>query len=180
MEFLVLPDHRADREAFFWALVEASGATHLEAQTNIPAMDDLLAEVATGIHVEHVLFQDGPATHLEVPDARIRPRTTGDVAPDGEWIVDVGWRPVAAGGILRHYNPPFADLFLEVIPEMRGRGLGSFFVQELRRICHAEGLTPAARCAPDNVASRRALVRGGLVECGELRVGKLTPLSPSS
>ena len=180
MEFLLLPDHRADRAELFRAFVEAAEATHLEAQTNIPTMDGLLEDFATNVRVEHVLFQDGPVTNLEVPEARIRPRTPGDVAPDGEWIVDVGWRPVAAGGILRHYNPPYADLFLEVIPEMRRQGLGTFFVQELRRICAAEGLTPAARTDPDNVAARRALTRGGLVECGMLRVGDLAGVSPSS
>ena len=177
MEFLVLPDHRADRTALLRAFVEASGATQLEAQTNIPAMDALLEDFATDIRAEHVLFQDGSATNLEFPDARIRPRTPGDVAPDGEWIVDVAWRPVAAGGILRQCNPPYADLYLEVIPEMRGQGLGSFFVQELRRICQAEGLTAAARCAPDNAGARRALTRGGLVESGMLRAGDLTRLS---
>lgn len=180
MEFFLLPDHLVERSALFRAFVEASGATHIEAQTNLPDMNGLLDAVAGDVEDEHVLFADGPPTSLAFPGATLRLRTPGDVAPDGEWIVDVGWRPVAAGGILRHYNPPYGDVFVEVIPEMRGRGLGSWFVQELRRICRDEGLTPAARCAPDNVASRRALARGGLAECGRLRAGALRGVSPSS
>jgi GNAT superfamily N-acetyltransferase len=173
MEFFALEDHRDDLAELFAAFARTTGATHLEAQTNIGIMDGLLDACATDVVEENILFEDGPPTELALVGATVRPRTVGDVAPEGEWILDVGWRAVAAGGVLRHYNPPFGDLFLEVIPEMRGQGLGSFFVQELRRICRAQGLTPAARCDPDNVASRRALARGGLVECGTLRAGVL-------
>ena len=75
---------------------------------------------------------------------------------------------------MSHYNPPYADLYMEVIPEARGRGIGSFLVQELRRVCRESGRIPAARCDPANEASKKALLRGGLVAVGSIVAGEVT------
>jgi GNAT superfamily N-acetyltransferase len=44
-------------------------------------------------------------------------------------------------------------------------GLGSYLLQELKRICHEDGRIPAARCHQDNAASRRTLQRAGMFPC---------------
>ena len=100
---------------------------------------------------------------------------------DGEWVVERSGDVIAAGGVLHHYNPPFAHLHMAVGPSARREGVGGYLVQELRRACRESGGTPAARCDPGNAASRRTLVRGGVMECGQLVAGPSdfnTPASP--
>jgi RimJ/RimL family protein N-acetyltransferase len=54
-----------------------------------------------------------------------------------------------------------------------GQGLGSFLVQELKRVCYELGAVPGARCNPDNVASRRTLQRAGFVPFAHILDGEL-------
>ena len=70
---------------------------------------------------------------------------------------------VANGGILYHYNRPYGDIYMEVAEAYRRRGIGSYFVQELKRICYEGGSIPCARCNPDNTASRKTLQKAGFV-----------------
>lgn len=77
------------------------------------------------------------------------------------------------GGYLCHYNPPYADVHMEVEEAWRQRGIGAWFVQEVRRAALAAGKVPAARCDVTNLLSRRTLERGGLVCCGEIVEGSL-------
>jgi RimJ/RimL family protein N-acetyltransferase len=77
----------------------------------------------------------------------------------------------ASGGILFHYNRPYGDIFMETNESFRRRGLGAFLVQELKRVCYEGGHVPAARCNPNNVASRRTLQRAGFVPCGHILKG---------
>jgi GNAT superfamily N-acetyltransferase len=88
--------------------------------------------------------------------------------------VEVDGIVAAAGGILFHYNRPFGDLHMEVEEPFRRRGLGSFLVQELKRVCYEGGHVPAARCNPDNIASQRTLQKAGLVPCGHILKGTVT------
>jgi len=173
LEFFLLPENRGDTPALTRAFLSASGATRIEAQTNLPGMVDLLFTFATDIRQEYILFGDGPPGALRFPGAVIRARETGDSGPEGERVVEWNGRVVAAGGIQGHYNPPYADLHMEVVAEARGLGIGSWLVQELARICREGGRIPAARCDPDNHASRRALERGGLRPCGRLLYGEV-------
>ncbi len=48
-----------------------------------------------------------------------------------------------AGDILYHYNRPYGDIYMKVGEPFRKRGLGSFLVQELKRICYEGGSVPA-------------------------------------
>lgn len=156
------------RTALFAGFLAASGASEMEAQTNLPGMLQLLEEFGSEPVEEKILFHEGDPTNLSVEGASFRRRRDGDGGPDGDWVIELDGEVVAAGGVMTHYNPPHGDLHMEVSGSHRRQGLGSFIVQELRRVCRASGLVPAARCDPANLASWRALERGGMVECGRL------------
>ena len=173
MDFYVQPGARADARRCFDAFCTASGAEAIEAQTNMPDLHDRFREVASNVRTEHLLFTDGPALGAVESVGRFRPGRPGDGGPEGAWVIELDGGVVAAGGLLSHYNPPWRDLYMEVARPHRRRGIGSLLVQELRRVCVEEGSRPAARCNPENEASRRTLLRGGLVECGRLVVGDL-------
>jgi GNAT superfamily N-acetyltransferase len=168
--FATLPGERRHSGELCRAILRASGATHVEAQSNMPLMLVLLYDHAAAIRAENYLFADGPVTSLPLPPngGRLRERSPGDwvvEAETGEWI--------ARGGILTHYNPPFGDLFFEVAEGWRRQGYGSWFAQELKRLCHAGGLTPAARCDAKNQASRRTLEKAGMFAVGRLLCGRV-------
>ena len=46
-------------------------------------------------------------------------------------------------------------------------------MQELKRVAYELGAIPAARCSPDNVASRRTLQKAGFVPFAHMLVGTL-------
>ena len=173
MEFHALPQWRADTLPMFRELLAISGATHIEAQTNMPLMNNLLCDFATNISVENILFEDGPATNLSCPGAVFGPREADEEGPGGDWVIRVNGKLVAAGGVMDHYNPPYGDIYMKVIPGARRQGIGSYLVQELRRESYEGGRRPAARCDHDNEASRRTLQRGGLLPCGRLLAGEV-------
>lgn len=58
--------------------------------------------------------------------------------------------------------------------------MGAYFVQELKRIAYDMGGIPAARCNPDNVASRKTLQKAGLVPFAHILVGKCYPHGATS
>ncbi|MCI0353180.1 MAG: GNAT family N-acetyltransferase [Acidobacteriales bacterium] len=78
---------------------------------------------------------------------------------------------MASGSILFHYNRPYGDIYMAVAKPFRQRGLGSYFVQELKRVCYEGGSVPAARCNPKNIASRKTLQQAGFVPCGNILTG---------
>ncbi len=80
---------------------------------------------------------------------------------------------VAMGGFMLHYNRPFADLYMEVREDCRGRGFRSFLLQELKKECYLAGRVPAARCELQNTASRATLIKAGLKVCGFMLTGKI-------
>jgi len=170
------------------ALAVETGATELGGQTNLQGSLALVERCCSSVWTEKLLFaepEEGMSTprarsDLVVPGATFRRRRDEDEGPDGPWVVELGGAVVAAGGILTHYNPPYGDLYMEVAEARRGEGLGSYIVQELRSAAKEAGLVPAARCSPDNVPSRAALERGGLIRCGRLVWGALGRLSTGS
>jgi RimJ/RimL family protein N-acetyltransferase len=109
----------------------------------------------------------------------VRPRRSDDQIfehtrePVGDFVAVSDGGVVATGGFLLHYNPPFADLFMEVRADCFGRGIASFLLQALKRECYLAGRVPAARCDIRNVASRGALTKAGLRVCGFMLKGKV-------
>ena len=182
LEFFVLPENRRHATELFAELLRATTATQIEAQTNLPLMIAMLREFATEIRTENLLFADAKPTALTVPEGAVfrRKQEAGELRvfahqmePEGDWVIEVDGAIVATGGFLTHYNPPFADLYMEVAEKRRQRGFGSYLVQELRRVCREAGYVPAARCDVGNVASQRTLERGGMALCGEMVAGNV-------
>jgi GNAT superfamily N-acetyltransferase len=181
-EFSVLPQHRSRVFDLFDALRLASGAVAIETQTNgVGLLSVMLHAYARDVISEKILFADAFRTALAPPGATFRPADEKDAAQfktyelddDGQWVVELDGMAVAAGDVLYHYNRPYGDIYMKVAEPFRKRGLGSFLVQELKRVCYEQGSVPAARCNPQNAASRQTLQRAGFVPCGHILIGSI-------
>jgi GNAT superfamily N-acetyltransferase len=182
MEFHTLPEYRRDARSLFREFLLASRATSMEAQTNMPLMTLMLFDFATEIVAENVLFADLETTRLECPGSLFRaiePRDAQnpDYQPDSAYVLEVGGKLVASGGFLCHYNPPYGDVYMDVWEPERGKGYGSYIVQEVKRVCYQDGKRPSARCNASNHSSRRTLEKAGMLPVGRLLVGQIA-LSP--
>jgi hypothetical protein len=171
-EFYLLPDYRAAAHSAFRQFVEVSQATKIRAQTNDRLMLLMLYDYGTNITSDTILFSDAFTTHLTCPNSVLRKRGSSSTG-EGDWILESDGVPVATGGALFHYNPPYGDLYMEVREGYRQRGFGSYLVQELKRICYEMGKIPAARCGVSNIASRRTMEKAGLLPCGRILVGEV-------
>jgi len=171
LEFYVLPDHRARAFDLFEALLEASGARLMEIQSSdaLPAV--MLHTYARDIMSEAIVFRDGFTTALPANGAVLQPLTSdaevrasmAERAGGPEFLLHVDGKPAGKGGILFHYNPPYGDVYMEIEEPFRGRGLGAYLVQELKRQAYDIGAIPAARCNRDNRASRKTLQKAGFI-----------------
>ncbi len=150
-------------------------------QSNDSVATIMLHTFAKDVTSESILFHDALTTSrvptgatFREPEAAEAPYVPTEQLP---WhgVVEAEGQIAATGGILFHYNPPYGDIFMEVAESFRGRGLGAFIVQELKRVCYAGGRIPGARCNPSNVASRRTLQRAGFVPCGHMLSGRVSP-----
>lgn len=182
-EFYTLPPMRPFALPICRELLAASGATRMEAQTNMPMMLLLLYDCTRNIFTEALLFEDAFTTHLTAPNAVFRQIRLDEsdaifqhkAEPLGEWMIEVDGAVVATGGFLTHYNPPYGDIYMEVDEPARKQGYGSYLVQEVKRVCYEAGKKPAARTSPDNIASRQTLQKAGLLPCGYLLIGEVSP-----
>jgi GNAT superfamily N-acetyltransferase len=173
-EFYLIPAYRASAMAHLREVVNASGAEALECQSNDLFYTTLLREFSENPTCDTILYAVDQPHGLRSPGTEVRRRRRTDrvfehtVEPVGDFVVVAGDEVVGTGGFLLHYNPPFADLFMEVRPDARRHGYGSFLIQTLITECYLAGRVPAARTGTDNVASQRTLLRGGLRECGRM------------
>jgi L-amino acid N-acyltransferase YncA len=168
-EFYVAPQFRFAVFDLFGALLAASGANAITAQTNDPLLSVMVHIWAHNVVSEKILFEDSVKTTLALEGVTLRRR--GE--PDNDWVLEVEGTVAAAGGVLLHYNRPYGDVYMEVTEPYRRRGLGSFLVQELKRICHEAGCIPCARCSTENVASRKTLQKAGFSPCAHILTGLL-------
>ena len=177
-EFFVIPPFRRKASELFRQLLLASSAGLIECQSNDLLLASMLYEFCPSVRADVVLFEDHSVTKLSVPGALVRRARPGDEIfghtsePVGDYVVDFKGDLVASGGFLCHYNPPFADLYMEVREDSRRRGFGSFLLQEVKRECYLAGRVPAARTSIRNLASRATLARAGLRVCGFMLLGK--------
>jgi GNAT superfamily N-acetyltransferase len=180
-EFFVRPAFRDRAEACFRALIATSGALRIEAQTNDRQLLPLARAVAGPLDRQTILFADSVSTALRVPDAtfrRVAPKERGRVfrhtsEPVGDWGLEKDGEIVATGGLMLHYNPPYADIYMEVAAGSPRHGFGSYLVQELKRVCYEMGRVPAARCRVANLGSRAALEKAGMAQCGFIVHGQV-------
>jgi GNAT superfamily N-acetyltransferase len=176
-EFYVTPPFRTRASVAFRELLAASGVPLIECQSNDALMFAMQCEFAQNINASVVLFEDHATTSLAIPGAVVRRRRDDDVLfahgtePAGDYVVDLSGDLVASGGFLTHYNPPFADLYMEVREDRRRQGFGSFLLQEVKKACYLAGRVPAARCSLQNPASRATLLKAGLRVCGFMLLG---------
>ncbi len=170
-EFYVVPEHRSRVFDLFEVFLAASGARFFEVQSNDVLLTVMLHTYGRDVASEKIVFHDRLTTALPSPGAILRcvtPEEEIRLAQErrqggGEWLLEMGGVTVATGGLLFHYNRPYGDIYMEVAEPFRRRGLGSYLVQELKRVCYELGALPGARCHPANMASRQTLQRAGLV-----------------
>jgi GNAT superfamily N-acetyltransferase len=176
-EFFLIPPFRQQASRLFAALLSASRVPRIECQSNDALMTAMLFEFGRDINAGVVLFDHRVSTDLRFPGAVFRRVKNGDavfthsVEPPGDYVLAFDGRILATGGFLTHYNPPFADLFMEVDEHHRRKGAGSYLVQEVIKECYRAGRVPAARCSLDNYASRATLTKAGMRECGFMLTG---------
>ena len=181
IEFYSVPGVRSNALTLFRELLVVSEATQVEAQTNMPLMLSMLYDCATNIVEESILFHDVATTTLTCPNVLFRCSTPEDSSamfkhhdePVGDWVVEQQGTIVATGGFLCHYNPPYGDVYMEVAEPARRQGIGSYLVQEIKRVCYEAGKKPSARCNPANYASRKTLQKAGFLPCARLLAGSI-------
>ncbi len=178
-EFYVIPAFRKKSSLLFSKLLEASNADFIECQSNDFLLSSMLYEFAQNIYADYFLFADDIATEYKIPGLLFRPRRDDDdvfglKAEDaGEYVLERDGLIVATGGFLRHYNIPFADLYMEVKEDCRGEGLGSYILQEVKKECYFSGRVPAARCPVQHKASKATLIKAGMRVCGVMLIGEV-------
>jgi len=181
-EFYVLPERRGRAFDLFEAFVAASGARFFEVQTSDSLLTVMLHAYGSDLASEKIVFRDELMTALAVQGAalkRVTPEKESvccfqERAGQSEWTLELNAKPVGSGALLFHYNYPYCDVAMEINEECRRRGLGAYLVQELKRIAYEMGGIPAARCDPNNVASRKTLQKAGFVPFAHILVGKIT------
>jgi GNAT superfamily N-acetyltransferase len=180
-EFYVVPDYRTQAFSLFETYLAASGAREFEVQTNDSLLTIMLHAYGRGIVSEKIVFEDKVSTSISMKGAMIRRETSDDAdraciaqrQGGTKWRLEMEGAVVATGGINFHYNPPYGDIYMEVAEGFRRRGLGAFFVQELKRITYELGQIPCARCNTTNIASRQTIQRAGFAPCGHILLGSV-------
>jgi GNAT superfamily N-acetyltransferase len=178
-EYYILPHYRNRVFDLFSVLLSASRATRIETQSNDTALTVMLHTFAQDVASESILYHDKLTTALRPAGAVFRRATAADgleISAEqlpAHGVVEVEGTIAAKGGILFHYNRPYGDIYMEVAEAFRRRGLGSYLVQELKRVCYERGNIPSARCNLKNIASRKTLQKAGFVPCGHILTGSV-------
>lgn len=182
IEFYLLPAARTQAMGHFRDALAISNATHIRAQTNDTFLTTLMQACAKEISPCTILFEYvGDTSLLPTEGALFRPISepervsvfVHEFEPVGTHGLEVRGQLIATGGALGHYNPPYADVYMEVMPAARRQGHGSYLVQEVCRHVVAGGNRPSARCNIDHFASCRTLEKGGFRRCGLIQVGQV-------
>ena len=181
-EFFVLRQHRSHVFEFFEGLLTETNARMIETQSNDALLTVMLHTFAHDVSSDSILFHDKLTTSYSPRGALFRRSTDDDGAAidrqqldtEANWLVAVDGVVAATGDILFHYTRPYGDIYMKVAEPFRRQGIGTYLVQELKRMCYESGSLPAARCNPDNLASRNTLQKAGFVPCGHMLKGTLS------
>lgn len=180
-EFYVEAAHRCRVFDLFSVLLAVSDAVIIETQSNAPLLTAMLQTFARDVASESILFDDQITTRHPPPAGVVfRHAMADDAARFGseqagaDFVAESGGVIAATGGILWHYNRPYGDLYMLVDEPFRRRGIGAYFVQEMKRVCREGGNVPSCRCNITNVASRRTIQKAGFVPCGHILVGTVS------
>jgi GNAT superfamily N-acetyltransferase len=180
-ELFVLPPHRSQAFDLFETLLTTSGARFMVIQSNDPLLPVMLHTYARDIQSQAIVFHDrltttlpsmGSVMHCTMPEHQVRECIEARQGGP-EWRLELNGETVGTGGILFHYNRPYGDIYMDVAEPHRGRGFGSYLVQELKRAAYALGGIPAARCGQQNVASRKTLRKAGLAPYANILTGSI-------
>ncbi len=174
-EFYVLPQLRHHAKELYQLLIEVSGVTLLECQTNDKLLYSLVQVFGQNLTEQSVLFEDALTTNFAISSAAFSSKTTENESRDDhhQYLLVVNNETVATGGLLLNYNFPFADIYYEVKEEHRRKGYGVYLIQELKKEAYRLGRVPAARCNVNNLPSRASLLKGGFRICGHLLLAEL-------
>ena len=180
-EFYILPEWRGRAFELYEAFVAASGARFFEVQTSDSLLTAMLFTYGCEFASESVVFRDEITTSLPGQGATLKRVTTEQESVrcfesrrgNSEWQIVLEGKAVGTGGLMFHYNHPYCDVYIDIAETHRGRGLGAYFVQELKRIAYEMGGIPAARCNPTNIASRKTLQKAGFVPFAHIVDGKI-------
>jgi len=180
-EVYVLPEHRSRAFVLFEAFLAVSEPRFFELQTNDVLSTLMALTYGHDIVSEKIVFHDKATTTLPPNGAILRRVTSEEEVRSclerqqggGEWLLEIDGNVIATGGILFHYNRPYGDIYMEVTKPFQRRGLGSYLVQELKRVCYEFGAIPCARCNTTNMASRLTLQRAGFVPCAHMLMGSI-------
>jgi GNAT superfamily N-acetyltransferase len=187
-EFYVTPALRHLHRGLFGELLGASAATGVLAQTNDRLLSAMLLAHCDEPRREKVVFRDAVTTAFSCQGATFRKAGESDgpgifpheLEPPGDWVLELEGRVVATGGVAWHYNRPYGDVYMEVDVFFRRRGIGTYVVQELKRVCREQGGVPCARCGTKNEVSLRTLQKAGFAPCAHILEGGLRSPSPPS
>lgn len=173
-EFYLTPDHRLYQVTAMKELIAQSGAAFLECQTNDPNTAPVFFEFARCIETQSILFRDSYATNFPLSGVVVKNRSLPEHSHREHLLeLETEGEVIASGGLLLNYNPPYADVYMEVMEAQRRKGYGSLLVQEAKRLAYSIGRVPAARCRVNNHISRATLIRAGFQVCGYLLTGKV-------
>jgi GNAT superfamily N-acetyltransferase len=181
-EFFVLNQYRSRIFDLFEGLLAATAVPMIETQSNDALLTVMLHTYSTEVSSESILFHDKLTTAHSPRESEFRRSRAEDVVQidqqkldsGAKWLVSVAGVIAATGDILFHYNRPYGDIYMTVAEPFRRRGIGVYLVQELKRVCYEGGSIPAARCNPQNLASRRTLQKAGFVPCGHILKGAVS------
>jgi GNAT superfamily N-acetyltransferase len=131
---------------------------------------------------ESIIFQDKQATTLPGYGTIIHRFLPTDVKkvfphhdqPVGDWVLEFDNGIAATGGMSNRCNEPYKEIYVEVAAAYRRRGLGSYLIQELKRLCYDNGHIPCARCDAANEASLKTIQKAGFVACAHILTGSLS------
>ena len=178
-EFFLLPEFRRQAYRICRDLIEISEIGFIECQSNDPFLHSLFYELTTDQSAQAILFEAGKTTSLHIAEAIFRMQRSGDEIwgksekDKGLYVLEIDGEIVADGGYLNHYNYPYSDLYMEVSPDHRQQGYGSFIIQEIKKLCYKKGRIPAARCNINNKASKACLTKAGMIVSGYMLIGKI-------